>query len=1139
MSDLVLGLDIGIGSVGVGILNKVTGEIIHKNSRIFPAAQAENNLVRRTNRQGRRLTRRKKHRRVRLNHLFEESGLITDFTKVSINLNPYQLRVKGLIDELSIEELFIALKNMVKHRGISYLDDASDDGNSSVGDYAQIVKENSKQLETKTPGQIQLERYQKYGQLRGDFTVEEDGKKHRLINVFPTSAYRAEALRILQTQQEFNPQITDEFINRYLEILTGKRKYYHGPGNEKSRTDYGRYTTKKDSEDEYITLDNIFGILIGKCTFYPEEYRAAKASYMAQEFNLLNDLNNLTVPTETKKLSEEQKNQIINYVKNEKAMGPAKLFKYIAKLLSCDVADIKGYRIDKSDKAEIHTFEAYRKMKTLETLDVKKMAREELDKLAYVLTLNTEKEGIQEAIEHEFADGTFSQEQVDELVQFRKANSSIFGKGWHNFSVKLMMELIPELYATSEEQMTILTRLGKQKTTSSSNKTKYIDEKQLTEEIYNPVVAKSVRQAIKIVNAAIKEYGDFDNIVIEMARETNEDDEKKAIQKIQKANKDEKDTAMLKAANQYNGKAELPHSVFHGHKQLATKIRLWHQQGERCLYTGKTISIHDLINNPNQFEIDHILPLSITFDDSLANKVLVYATANQEKGQRTPYQALDSMDDAWSFRELKAFVRESKALSNKKKEYLLTEEDISKFDVRKKFIERNLVDTRYASRVVLNALQEHFRAHKTDTKVSVVRGQFTSQLRRHWGIEKTRDTYHHHAVDALIIAASSQLNLWKKQKNTLVSYSEDQLLDIETGELISDDEYKESVFKAPYQHFVDTLKSKEFEDSILFSYQVDSKFNRKISDATIYATRKAKLDKEKKEYTYTLGKIKDIYALGTKTPSKTGFYKFLDLYKKDKSQFLMYQKDRKTWDEVIEKILKQYRPFKEKDKNGKEVDFNPFEKYRIENGPIRKYSRKGNGPEIKSLKYYDNLLGRFVDITPSESKNPVALLSLNPWRTDVYYNTETRKYEFLGLKYADLCFEKGGSYGISKVKYNKIREKEGIGKNSEFKFTLYKNDLILIKDTETNRQQVFRFWSRTGKDNPKGFEKHKIELKPYEKARFEKGEELEVLGKVPPSSNQLQKNMQIENLSIYKVRTDVLGNKHIIKNEGDKPKLDF
>ena len=676
--------------------------------------------------------------------------------------------------------------------------------------------------------------------------------------------------------------------------------------------------------------------------------------------------------------------------------------------------------------------------------------------------------------------------------------------------------------------MTILTRLGKQKRTSSSNKTKYIDEKRLTEEIYNPVVAKSVRQAIKIVNAAIKEYGDFDNIVIEMAREMNEDDEKKAIKKIQEANKSEKDAAMRKAANQYNGKAELPHSVFHGHKQLATKIRLWHQQGERCLYTGKTISIHDLINNPNQFEIDHILPLSITFDDSLANKVLVYATANQEKGQRTPYQALDSMDDAWSFRELKAFVRESKTLSNKKKEYLLTEEDISKFDVRKKFIERNLVDTRYASRVVLNALQEHFRTRKIDTKVSVVRGQFTSQLRRHWGIDKTRDTYHHHAVDALIIAASSQLNLWKKQKNTLVSYSEDQLLDIETGELISDDEYKESVFKAPYQHFVDTLKSKEFEDSILFSYQVDSKFNRKISDATIYATRQAKVGKDKKDETYVLGKIKDIY-------SQAGYDAFIKIYQKDKSKFLMYRHDPQTFEKVIEPILENY-PNKEMNEKGKEVPCNPFLKYKEEHGDyIRKYSKKGNGPEIKSLKYYDSKLGNHIDITPKNSNNKVVLQSVSPWRADVYFNKTTGKYEILGLKYADLQFEKGtGTYKISQEKYNDIKKKEGVDSDSEFKFTLYKNDLLLIKDTETKEQQLFRFLSRSMPNK-----KHYVELKPYSKDKFEKNETLiEILGPADKSGRCI-KGLAKSNLSIFKVRTDILGNKHIIKNEGDKPKLDF
>ncbi|KXT78631.1 type II CRISPR RNA-guided endonuclease Cas9 [Streptococcus sp. DD13] len=1136
MNGLVLGLDIGIASVGVGILKKDTGEIIHTNSRLFSAATADSNIERRRHRGGKRLTRRKKHRSIRLHDLFEDSGLLTDFSKVSINLNPYQLRVQGLDNQLTNEELFIALKNIVKRRGISYLDDASEDGGTVSSDYGKAVEENRKLLAEQTPGQIQLDRFEKYGQVRGDFTVVENGEKRRLINVFTTSAYSKEAERILRKQQEFNKKITDEFIENYLTILTGKRKYYHGPGNEKSRTDYGRYTTKKDPEGKYITLDNIFGILIGKCTFYPDEYRASKASYTAQEFNLLNDLNNLTVPTETKKLSEEQKKTIIKYAKTAKTLGASTLLKYIAKLIGASVDQIHGYRIDPNKKPEMHTFETYRKMQSLETISVEEIPRKVLDELAHILTLNTEREGIEEAINATLKD-TFSQDQVLELVQFRKNNSSLFSKGWHNFSLKLMMELIPELYETSEEQMTILTRLGKQKSKETSKRTKYIDEKELTEEIYNPVVAKSVRQAIKIINEATKKYGIFDNIVIEMARENNEEDAKKGYNERQKANLDEKKSAMEKAAFQYNGKKELPDNVFHGHKELATKIRLWHQQGEKCLYTGKNIPISDLIQNQYKYEIDHILPLSLSFDDSLSNKVLVLATANQEKGQRTPFQALDSMDDAWSYREFKSYVKDLKLLSNKKKDYLLTEEDISKIEVKQKFIERNLVDTRYSSRVVLNALQDFYKEHQFDTTISVVRGQFTSQLRRKWGLEKSRETYHHHAVDALIIAASSQLRLWKKQNNPLISYKEGQFVDQETGEIISlsDDEYKELVFKAPYDHFVDTLKSKKFEDSILFSYQVDSKYNRKISDATIYATRKAKLDKEKKEYTYTLGKIKDIYALGSEK-LKTGFYKFLHLYKKDKSQFLMYQKDRKTWDEVIEKILEQYRPFKEKDKNGKEVDFNPFEKYRIENGPIHKYSRKGNGPVIKSLKYYDkNIPESFINITPSNSKNKVILRQLNPWRTDVYFNHQTEKYELLGLKYAHLQFEKKtGNYSITIDKYNEIKEKEGVSEQSEFKFTLHKNDLLLIKDTETKEQQLFRFLSRT-KPNVK----HYVELKPYSRDEFEKNERLiEILGSVD-KSGRFVKGLGKSNLSIYKVRTDVLGNQHIIKKEGEEPKLKF
>ena len=220
----------------------------------------------------------------------------------------------------------------------------------------------------------------------------------------------------------------------------------------------------------------------------------------------------------------------------------------------------------------------------------------------------------------------FTKEQISEIVQIRKSQSSAFNKGWHSFSAKLMNELIPELYATSEEQMTILTRLEKFKATKKSSKnTKTIDEKEITDEIYNPVVAKSVRQTIKIINAAVKKYGDFDKIVIEMPRDKNADDEKKFIDKKNKENKKEKDDSLKRAAYLYNGTDKLPDEVFHGNKQLASNMRLWYQQGERCLYSVKPILIQDLVHNSNNFEIDHILPLSLSFDDSLANKVLVYA----------------------------------------------------------------------------------------------------------------------------------------------------------------------------------------------------------------------------------------------------------------------------------------------------------------------------------------------------------------------------------------------------------------------------------------------------------------------------------------------------------------------------------
>lgn len=72
-----------------------------------------------------------------------------------------------------------------------------------------------------------------------------------------------------------------------------------------------------------ILLKKYFEKLIGKCSVYKEELRAASASYTAQEFNLLNDLNNLTI--NGRKLEEHEKRIIIDKVKTSNTINMRKI----------------------------------------------------------------------------------------------------------------------------------------------------------------------------------------------------------------------------------------------------------------------------------------------------------------------------------------------------------------------------------------------------------------------------------------------------------------------------------------------------------------------------------------------------------------------------------------------------------------------------------------------------------------------------------------------------------------------------------------------------------------------------------------------------------------------------------------------
>ncbi|MGM0125644.1 CRISPR-associated endonuclease csn1 [ec:3.1.-.-] [Enterococcus sp. AZ194] len=1114
-----IGFDIGIASVGWSVVSKQSGKILESGVSIFPSGTASRNVERRNFRQSRRLLRRKKNRLSDLKKLLSESGFSTEEMTTS---NPYQVRVRGLTEKISKDEFSIALLHLAKRRGISYaLEDMEEEGSESSSSYKQSVAANLAQLKEKTPAEIQLERLEKYGKIRGQVKDLYEDNSSVLMNVFPNTAYVDEAQRILEKQSEYYPEISTDFIESVVKIISRKRDYFVGPGSEKSRTDYGIYRTDGSK------LDNLFEILIGKDKIFPDEYRAAGNSYTAQLYNLLNDLNNLKIRTlEEGKLSREQKEAIINYLRN--STKKTNMMNLLKKMTGAPETEITGYRIDRDGKPEFHVMSTYIKMRKrfLECgVDINEWPIEFLDELGRIMTLNSEKGEIRRSLEGLQKEYDFLTERlIEQILDSKNVFALESSKKWHSFSLKTMNILIPELLNTSKEQMTILTDLGLvHENKRDYTETNRINVNDLIENIYNPIVKKSVKQAMGIFNELILNYKNIAYLVVEMPRDGAEDEnnQKKEAQKFQKENESEKESALKEFLASINANESQLNNKLYKQKKLRMKIRLWYQQYGKCPYSGKSISAEDLFSRDHLFEIDHIIPLSVSYDDGQNNKVLCYKEMNQEKGKQTPYGFMQS-GKGQGFDSLKAMLKSNKRMNLGKVRNLLFTENINDIEVRKRFIARNLVDTRYASRIVLNELQQFVRGKGMSTKVTVVRGKLTSKLRESWRINKSRESHHHHAVDATIIAVTPMLKLWERNAEIIPMKVSENIIDFKTGEILGNKTFQSEIYQLPYAHFLENISL--MANKIKFHHQVDKKMNRKVSDATIYATRSAKVGKDKKNHDYVLGKIKNIY-------DANDYASFKKLYDKDKSKFLMAQIDPKTF-EKLEQIMKDYPDFDEiLQDNGKvkNVAISPFENYRRENGPVTKYAKKNNGPAIKSLKYYDSKIGSKINITPDNAKNKkVILQSLKPWRTDVYFNSETEEYEIMGIKYADLQFIKG-DYGITDTRYKEIKQEEGVSDSSTFMMSLYRGDRIKVIDQETNESVELLFGSRT-LPNQKGY----VELKPIDRSKFESKEVVGFYGAVTPAGQFIKKFIK-KKYRLLKVNTDILGNPFYISKEGVMP----
>ena len=717
---LVLGLDIGVTSVGYGIVNRETGEAVDFGVRLFSEWDPANNQNRRAKRSGRRLRSRRKNRLQDMKKFLVDQGMIP--SNYVFHLEPYALRVKGLSEKLTDEELATVLYNLAKLRGSSLetVEDTEEVKNDDVLSSKNNLRINDELIKSgKYVCQIQQERLSAQGKLRGH------------VNNFRTKDYVAELKQILSNQGK------SKDFNEYVEnLIVRRRDFSDGPGSQKSPTPYGRWLTK-DQEEPIDLIEK----MRGKCSYYPDQLRCAKMAYKADLFNLLNDLNNLSIKGE--KLEREQKEQIIEYINEKGLIKP----KQLAKLLELnDIDDISGFRIDKSDKPILTEFKGYTKVKKVLENSGLYHDHELVDQIIDILTRDKVVE--RRANEIRKLSNKFSEEEIEALANLTQIS------GYHSMSAKAINEFNKEMLISPLNQMQIITNRGNQN--DRFNKLKGMKEIHADDTaILSPVAKRAQREAMKVVNRLRELYGEFDSIVVETTRAKNSQEQKTKIKETQAFfEKEKKRAQQIVDENKYNLTVNA---------KLIQKLRLYTEQNCKTAYALKPIDLDLLISDPTAFEVDHIIPISISYDDSFSNKVLVTRWENQIKGNLTPLQAHKNHKFG-EYSDLASYIANVNDLRKmngmryeKKKNLLLSDEDLTKFDTQKKFIARNIVDTAYAERVVLNTLQDYFRANEISTVVNTVKGNLTHMFRNKIHLDKERSDIDtgdaHHAIDALIIAS--------------------------------------------------------------------------------------------------------------------------------------------------------------------------------------------------------------------------------------------------------------------------------------------------------------------------------------------------------------------------------------------------
>lgn len=769
----ILGLDLGSSSIGWAFIeeNGSKSKISKLGVRVIPFSGDEIdqfikgqaisvNKDRTLKRTARKTNHRYKLRRQALDTFLKQNGISPD-AKQMLGLDPmalFELRANAATRQVTLQELGRVLFLLNQKRGYKSSRSSSNEEDGSGKKLSDYLSEMNDRKSFIAERHITIGQYF-YSKLSEDrnFRVRQ--------NVFPRECYIAEFEQIWSTQQAHYPDLlTDE-----------KRKVV--------RDQIIFYQRRLKSQKQ----------LVGKCQFELHHRVAPKSSPLFQVEKIWESINTISLTNKKKELfnvTKEQKDEIFTHLDCNIKLTQTELFK-ILKIKRTDgwypneqiaKAGIQGnitkatlikafadMGIDRSDLLKFDLIEEdafdhqsgeVRNYKIING----SFEKEPLYRLWHLLYSVDDPEQLIKVLMKDFS---FTREQAQSLnkIDFKK-------QGFGSKSARAIRKLLPSLRAGADysQSAAIAGYNHSNSITKAENEQRELQsslERYKRNTLRQPVVEKVLNQLVNLVNLIItqEELGRPDEIRIELARELRQSQQERndAYNNTIKRNR-EHEAIKDRISADYPGLKIT--------NKLIEKYKLYEQQAGICIYSGKKMELSSVLRGEG-VDVDHIIPQSRLFDDSFQNKVLAFRKENEAKDNDTAYDYMKGKSDD-VFRQYLERVDQlftDKIITRSKRNKLM----MAANEIPADFINRQLNETRFISKEATKLLKKICR------NVYVSTGSVTEFLREQWGYNdilkqlnwhkyeqaglvaenkiqkwKKRDDHRHHAIDALVVATTSQ-----------------------------------------------------------------------------------------------------------------------------------------------------------------------------------------------------------------------------------------------------------------------------------------------------------------------------------------------------------------------------------------------